>query len=119
MSISATVLSDIIAGTTLAGLSVMATFVFKRVPKEMGQFSRDWYGTPERPGFPAVPGVPERLQNTENTLGELREYVVAIDHELHPNSGKSLRDDMNRMSKAVADVQEDVASLHTKLEASN
>lgn len=114
-----TIIVEIVAGGILASLGATLTLLFKRLPKQMGQMSRDWYGQPERPGFPAVPGVPQRLQAVEDaqqdvkaTLGELREFVVKIDHEVHPNSGLSIKDSVNRTDAAVAQLQADVSSIH-------
>lgn len=53
----------------------------------VGQFLDDWNGEPERPGVsPARPGVMAR--------------IAAIEHELHPNGGSSLRDAVNRIESA-------------------
>ncbi|MFJ2863669.1 hypothetical protein [Kitasatospora sp. NPDC087314] len=58
----------------------------------METFTEDWQGTPSRPGVPGRPGVMERLDR--------------IEHELHPNSGLSLRDAVNRIEEAVKGLQQ-------------
>jgi hypothetical protein len=57
--------------------------------KKVGQFLDDWAGEEERPGVPAKRGVMQRLAD--------------IEHELHPNSGGSLRDAVDRQGKALKD----------------
>jgi hypothetical protein len=52
------------------------------------QFWEDWQGVESRPGVAARPGVMERLDR--------------IEHELHPNSGGSLRDAIDRVDKRTA-----------------
>lgn len=73
----------------------------RRMLKLVEQISEDWHGVPGRPGFPAIPGVPERLAMLEERSKKDRELLERIDHEMHPNSGSSLRDAVN---KAVSDV---------------
>lgn len=52
-------------------------------------FLDDWGGEPARPGVPERLGVMARLDR--------------IEHELHPNSGKSLRDQTNRLEHALTE----------------
>jgi hypothetical protein len=49
------------------------------------EFIDDWQGAAARPGVSARPGVMARLD--------------AIEHELRPNSGASLRDAVNRVDE--------------------
>jgi hypothetical protein len=79
-------------GVTVAvagGLAALARFTrgARRFIRRSEQFWEDWQGTEERPGVPARPGVMERLDR--------------IEHELHPNSGQSMRDVINRIEGAV------------------
>lgn len=60
------------------------------------EFLEDWRGEPGRPGVPERPGVMERLANTEAKLD-------AIDHELHPNSGESLRDRVDQINATLTE----------------
>ena len=53
-----------------------------------------------------------RFVATVDALGDLPaklQLLERIDHELHPNSGSSLRDSMDRTEKAVGEIQEQVA----------
>jgi len=74
------------------------------------EFLEDWRGEPGRPeaGVPERPGVMKRLATIEAegaaTAGKLDETAVkldAIDHELHPNSGSSLRDQVDRITNTL------------------
>lgn len=56
------------------------------------QFFDDWYGEGERPGFPARPGVLERVGEMERGFVRLDQRVEGLAHELYPNDGGSLRD---------------------------
>lgn len=81
--------------------------------KGLNTLSRDWNGEPARPGVEARPGVMERLADIDAKLttqgerldtqavtqAEHTEALAAIHHELHPNSGKSLRDSLDRVER--------------------
>jgi hypothetical protein len=60
--------------------------------KTLQELRRDWFGQEGRPGFPAVPGVPQRLYDVEQVLMALRPIVERIEAEMHTNGGGSLRD---------------------------
>lgn len=98
--------------TALGGLLI----AFKKIApnfKGLNDLARDWNGEPARAGVPARPGVMERLANLDDKLttqgerldtyaavqGEHTEALAAIHHELHPNSGKSLRDALDRVER--------------------
>ena len=55
--------------------------------KTIGQFLSDWSGHEERPGFPGVPGVMERINR--------------IDGQLRNNGGSSLKDAIDRIEEKV------------------
>jgi hypothetical protein len=82
-------------GATLGALWLM-TRPMRTTAKTIEQLREDWFGVPGRPGFPAIPGVPERLAMLEECAREDRALLQRIDHELHPNSGGSLRDQVNK-----------------------
>lgn len=73
------------------GLTVVGGLLRKLWPllKKLSDFLDDVAGEPARPGVPARPGLMERVQS--------------IEHELFPNSGKSLRDQTNRMEEKLDD----------------
>ncbi|MEU3563507.1 hypothetical protein [Kitasatospora sp. NPDC006786] len=64
----------------------------RRIHTVLDAWSDDWQGTEARPGVPARPGVMVR--------------IAAIEHELHPNSGSSLRDAVDRVEVAVRELQQ-------------
>ena len=90
----------------------------------------DWNGVPERAGFDAIPGVPERLRTLERNARTDHELLKTINHELHPNSGGSMRDqfdrarvDMDRLARQMdgrmqelSRVVRDVESMRRALE---
>ncbi len=76
-----------VAITAIIGLLAWVIRAVRRIARTVDDFAEDWNGTPERRGVPARPGVMERLGR--------------IEHELHPNSGLSLRDAVNRIEDSV------------------
>lgn len=79
----------------------------RRTDKTLQRLTLDWFGQEGRPGFPAVPGVPQRLYEVEQALALLRPLVESIDKELHPNGGGSLRDQITKLQAAVETVSSD------------
>lgn len=80
-----------------------------RLARRVGHFLDDWGGEPERPGMPARPGIPERMAGVEQNLGSMCDRLgtvetrtARIEHELHPNSGASLRDAMDRVELKIS-----------------
>lgn len=78
-------------GTAL-GLLYRATRGARRLAERLGDLADDWQGTPPRPGVPGRPGVMTRLDAIEQQL-------AGVEHELHPNSGGSLRDAVDRVDE--------------------
>lgn len=60
-------------------------------------FLEDFNGAPARPGFPARPGVMERLQTIEYDVGEMKK-------ELNYNSGSTLKDAVHRIDLNVKEI---------------
>lgn len=98
---------------TLSGAIVAIRQATPVVQTIIGVFN-DFAGEPARPGHEARPGVIESLaiikatqieqgaelasiKETQNAQGE---KLAAVQHELHPNSGLSLRDAVDRLEKA-------------------
>lgn len=79
----------------------------RRTDKTLQRLTLDWFGQEGRPGFPAVPGVPQRLYEVEQALALLRPLVERIDKEMHPNGGGSLRDQITKLQAAVETVSSD------------
>lgn len=106
--ISINVIAEVIASLFLLGLTGAIAFLIRRVG-DLGQLSRDWKGQPARPGFPEIPGVPQRLERAEVMLTQ-------ISHEVHYNSGSSIKDAVHRTDDAMVDLTKQVADIQAKLE---
>jgi hypothetical protein len=77
-------------------------FVWPKI-KRVGNFLDDWDGEPAREGVPARPGVMMRLETLEYD-------VASISHEVHLNSGQSIKDIAQRTEQKVDD-------LHVRVDA--
>ncbi|WP_229713975.1 hypothetical protein [Streptomyces fuscichromogenes] len=75
----------------VAGLAALVRWM-RRIARGFGDFMDDWRGEAARPGVPGRPGVMERL-------ALISHRVAAIEHELHPNSGESVRDALDRVDR--------------------
>ncbi|QFR00706.1 hypothetical protein F9278_36105 [Streptomyces phaeolivaceus] len=84
-----------LAAVAIAGLIALVWRVWRgvrRIVDRLDDLADDWNGTPARPGVLARPGVMARLHGIE-------ERVAAVEHELQPNSGASLRDAVDRVDR--------------------
>lgn len=117
-------ISDLIAVWPWFGAFCSAIFILMwawknlRPPtKGIEHFLEDWNGEPERPGVPPRLGMMQRVANieisqrttaTHQTKSDLwfEKYGPIIDsmqHELHPNSGSSMADAVNRTEKQLGE----------------
>jgi len=64
--------------------------------RRVNNFFEDWAGEPARAGVPERPGVMSRLASMD-------ERLVRVEHELHPNSGESLRDAVDQIHGATVE----------------
>lgn len=95
----------------LGALAAIGRKVWRRV----SQFLDDWNGEPPRRGVEARPGVMERMKAlddgnlhiiarvaaVEEAERSTAQRLRAIESELHPNGGGSLRDQVNVIRDAV------------------
>lgn len=95
-----------VTGIILFGGKVIKFF------KKTVHFFDDFLGEEERPGVPARPGFSERMGKMENCMSDVKdrietmEYKLSrVDLELQPNSGKSLRDAIQRIEKRLEKVE--------------
>ena len=86
------------------GIVVVVGLIKKVWPllRKLGDFLDDVAGEPARPGVPARAGLMERVQR--------------IEYELFPNSGKSMRDQIDRMEELLNNDNERIGALSTQLE---
>ncbi len=90
-----------VALAAIFGVLAVLWRAIRRITQAVENFSEDWQGTPARPGVPARPGMMERVGGIEQSVGGIERRVGAIEHELHPNSGSSLRDAVDRVEEHV------------------
>lgn len=72
----------------------------RRIVSRVDEIVDDWHGTPGRPGVEGRPGVMERLDGIEGR-------IACVEHELHPNSGQSLRDAVDRVEGHTRRLRDD------------
>lgn len=89
-----------VAAATGLGLLWRMTRGVRRIVGRVDEFVDDWNGTVSRPGVPGRPGVMARLDGIEERLG-------SVEHELHPNSGTSLRDAVDRVDVRTRQIAAD------------
>ncbi|GAA2945886.1 MULTISPECIES: hypothetical protein [Streptomyces] len=85
-----------------AGLALLWAMVrgIRRIVARVDEIVDDWQGIPGRPGVEGRPGVMERLSGIEQRLS-------GVEHELHPNSGHSLRDAIDRVDRRTGQLADD------------
>jgi hypothetical protein len=93
-----TVAAWCLAGAAILGIAGVVWRGARRIVHRFDELVDDWQGTPARVGVAARPGVMARLGAMEQQSAENAAALVRIEHELHPNSGTSLRDAVDRLS---------------------
>ncbi|WP_336214365.1 hypothetical protein [Nonomuraea sp. LPB2021202275-12-8] len=88
----------VVIGIVGAGVALVwkALSLLIRKLRRLSHFLDDWLGEEARPGVPYRPGFPER--------------VAAIEAELRPNHGTSLRDAITRVENGVRRVEDGLAT---------
>ena len=95
----------ITAAGTSCGVWAFAKKVWPFV-RRIVHFLDDWLGREETEAREAQPGVLVRLQRIEQAQAAHTQQFDVVLHELFPNSGGSLRDEVKRSEAAVAAIQE-------------
>ncbi len=93
----------IVVGGVVAVLGLF-TKVWKTVRpvwRGVRDFLDDWRGEPARDGVPERQGVMKRLHTIETDVAGMKPQLSAIDHEMHPNSGSSLRDQVDNITTTL------------------
>jgi hypothetical protein len=96
--------------TALAGLGVAGRWVW-RLLRNVSRLLDDWFGEEPRPavGFEGRPGLVARLSTMQVDVAALREQnatfeqrLAAVEAQMQPNGGRTLRDTVDRVAAAVA-----------------
>ena len=90
-----------LAVAAVVGLVAMIWRAVRGIARRLDHLLDDWAGEPARPGVPARPGLVERIARIEARQVVQGERLDRIEHELHPNSGSSLRDAVDRVERSV------------------
>lgn len=117
------VVADVLASVFLAGLGGLS-FWLRKTLNGVSQMTRDWSGEPPRTGVSdGVPGVMQRLYSQDRKFEEVMAHLGRqdatlgdIQHEIHFNSGTSIKDAVHRTDKVVTELREDVKEIKGKLE---
>ncbi|MDG9705534.1 hypothetical protein [Streptomyces sp. DH37] len=94
----------LVAIAALAGLLWRGVAALRRLIRRIDYLVDDWTGTPARPGVPARPGAMERIGSIEETMGRMDERLQVVEHEVRPNSGRSMRDAVDRVDRRTAQI---------------
>jgi hypothetical protein len=94
--IAAAIVSALVVFAT-AGRATLSAF------RKLTHVIDDLLGEDERPGVPSRPGLSERL--------------ARIEHELHPNSGLSIRDSVDRIELKLGVIEADMLKARQERDA--
>lgn len=108
--------SPVLGGIVFAIAIVLWAWKNLRPPtKGIEHFLEDWNGEPARPGVPPRLGMMQRVANIETSQSTaaglqaktdlwFEKYgpiIDKLDHEMHPNSGSSMADAVNRTEASL------------------
>lgn len=101
-------ISDVIAVAPWLGAFCFAGFIIWKVAptlRKWGRFFDRVAGVPADPktGQKEIPGLFERMDRQDEALANQDKALEVIRHELFPNSGKSLRDAVDKQHKQLED----------------
>lgn len=87
---------------------------------KLRDFLDDWNGVPDRPGVVGRHGVMSRLEHQREHLGRVEVALAELQHEVKPNSGRSLRDVADRiettLTEHMTESTQDRAALHAAVD---
>lgn len=109
-------LLDLVTWLTVAGGIFVSLKWVIPLGRKVSHFIDDVAGEPERPGVPARPGLMERVTSIEQTQTKHGQTIDTVRHELFPNSGKSMRDQTNRMEQKLDRDNERISELSRRLD---
>lgn len=90
----------VVAVAGALALAWRAARAVRRIAARVDDFVDDWQGVPSRPGVAERPGVMARLDRIEGRISR-------VEHELQPNSGRSLRDAVDRVDRRTRSLAAD------------
>ena len=108
----------IVAILVIVLLVILIIGAVKGLPvlRKFAAFVNDVSGEEARPGRDRQPGLFERIATMEKTQRETLSKVEVIHHEVFPNSGKSLRDQTNRIEQKVTEDYRQITALKEKVD---
>lgn len=89
------VLALITSLAAVVGVMWKVRVIWHRVGDRFEQLLDDWQGVEAHPGVAARPGVMERLDAHDQAL-------AALQAQMSPNGGSSLKDSLNRIERDLA-----------------
>ncbi|NJP33676.1 hypothetical protein HCJ94_17230 [Micromonospora sp. HSS6-12] len=72
-----------------------------RRSRQLGHLLDDVLGEPERNGQPARPSLMARVAGIEDRVAVIEKRSAVIEHEVKPNGGNSLKDQVTRIDRAL------------------
>ena len=102
----------VVAFASLATAVLTITVWFARISwrftSRIMRFMDDYFGEPSAPGRPERPGVMVRLERLEAMSND-------ISHQVHLNSGATMRDTVQRTEAGVKRLETEFAQLNAKI----
>ncbi len=92
-----------------AGCAAWAARWTWRLVRRTARFLDDYFGEGARDGLPARPGVMARL-------GSVEQLLARVAAETTPNGGGSMRDEVARTARDVADIKDEQVKMRGRIE---
>ncbi|MFB6943178.1 hypothetical protein ACFWGL_17210 [Streptomyces sp. NPDC060286] len=102
-AVDAAVVWSVAAAAIAGGAALLwrAVRSARRLAARLDDFVDDWTGVAGRPGVPERPGIMARLARIEEQGDEHAARLARIEHEVYPNSSRSLRDAVDRIEERL------------------
>ncbi|MFG2056698.1 hypothetical protein ACGFI9_22010 [Micromonospora sp. NPDC048930] len=84
----------------IAALGKAAAWLWRR-SRQLGHLLDDVLGEPARGDQPARPSLMARVAGIEDRLAVVEKSAAVIEHEVKPNGGRSLKDQVTRIDRAL------------------
>jgi|SRR5690625_2328126 len=76
----------------------------------------DLMGAPARPGYDERPGLMKRVATMEGMQQAMSDQVASVHHQVHPNGGESLRDEVGRNTEGIRAAHDRLDRLDKRLD---